>query len=138
METVNERPKGEVMATISTGVVQLHSRYYGKGPTKAKTYMVDDTVICLLRGGFTRVERTLIDQGQLEAVHEMRHSFQRAMEDQFREIIESATGRRVAAYMSQIHENPDIAMELFVLEPAAGEARAPEFDGDRPAADSDA
>jgi uncharacterized protein YbcI len=59
---------GEVMARISTGLVRLHSRYYGKGPTKAKTHLVNDTVICILRGGFTTVERTLIDQGNSDAV----------------------------------------------------------------------
>ena len=49
---------GRSLAQISTGLVQLHSRYYGKGPTKAKTHLVDDTVVSILRGGFTRVERT--------------------------------------------------------------------------------
>jgi uncharacterized protein YbcI len=133
MSSGDERPTGEVMAAISTQLVQLHSRYYGKGPTKAKTYLVDDTVICLLRGGFTRVERTLIDQGQAEAVYDIRRSFQKAMEDQFREIIENATGRKVIAYMSQIHEDPDIAMELFVLEPLESDAEATEREGDLPA-----
>ena len=47
---------GERLAQISTGLVQLHSRYYGKGPTKAKTHLVNDTVISILRGGFTTVE----------------------------------------------------------------------------------
>jgi uncharacterized protein YbcI len=106
-----------MLASISTGLVQLHSQYYGKGPTKAKTYLIDDTVICLLRGGFTTVERTLIDQGNSDAVYGIRRSFQQAMEVQFTEVVEGATGRKVIAYMSQIHEDPDIACEIFVLEP---------------------
>ena len=105
------------LADITRGLVQLHSEYYGKGPTKAKTYMVNDTVICLLEGGFTTVERTLIDQGDSDAVHDIRLSFQRAMEAPFRAVVEDALGRRVVAYMSQIHHDPDIAAELFVLEP---------------------
>jgi uncharacterized protein YbcI len=125
-----ERPRGEVMASISTGLVQLHSRYYGKGPTQAKTHLVDDTVICVLRGGFTRVERTLIEQGESDAVHHVRRSFQRAMEEQFRDIVESATGRRVVAYMSQVHEDPDLAVEVFLLEPD-GDG---DGDGHKPAA----
>src|SRR5215203_2535259 len=111
----HETTPGEVMARISTGLVQLHSRYYGKGPTKAKTHMVNDTVISILRGGFTTVERTMIDQGRLAAVHEMRRSFQ------------EATGRSVIAYMSQVHTNPDLAVEIFVLEPT-GEEPPPEVD----------
>jgi uncharacterized protein YbcI len=51
-----------MLAEISTGLVSLHRKYYGKGPTKAKSYLVNDSV-CMLRGGFTTVERTLIDDG---------------------------------------------------------------------------
>jgi uncharacterized protein YbcI len=110
-------PRGEVLASISTGLVRLHSRYYGKGPTKAKTYLVNDTVICILRGGFTTVERTLIDDGNVEAVYQIRRSFQQAMERQFTAVVEGAMDRKVIAYMSQIHQDPDLAVEIFVLEP---------------------
>ena len=106
-----------MLAQISTGLVQLHSRYYGKGPTKAKTHMVNGTVICILRGGFTTVERTLLDTGEVESVYQMRRSFQQAMEEEFRRVVEAATGRTVIAYMSSIHVDPDLAVELFVLEP---------------------
>jgi uncharacterized protein YbcI len=118
----HETTPGEVLARISTRLVQLHSRYYGKGPTKAKTHMVNDTVVSILQGGFTTVERTMIDSGRVEIVHEMRRSFQNAMADPFREVVEEATGRGVIAYMSQIHTNPDMAVEIFVLEPAREEA----------------
>jgi uncharacterized protein YbcI len=109
--------RGEVLAQISTGLVQLHSRYYGKGPTKAKTHLLDDVVVCVLRGGFTTVERTLLDTGQEESVHQIRRSFQQAMDAEFRRVIEEATDRKVLAYMSSIHADPDLAVELFVLEP---------------------
>jgi uncharacterized protein YbcI len=124
-DTRHETTPGEVMARISTGLVQLHSRYYGKGPTKAKTHLVNDTVICILRGGFTTVERTLIDQGNVDAVYNMRRSFQTVMEEQFTAIVQEATGRRVIAYMSQIHQNPDLAVEIFMLEPAEEDSRDP-------------
>ena len=106
-----------MLAQISVGLVQLHSRFYGKGPTKAKTHMVNDTVICILRGGFTTVERTLLDTGEIESVFQMRRSFQTAMEDEFRRIVEEATQRKVIAYISSIHVDPDLAVEFFVLEP---------------------
>jgi uncharacterized protein YbcI len=124
-----------MLAQISTGLVQLHSRYYGKGPTKAKTHLVNDTVVCVLRGGFTTVERTLLDTGEVESVYQMRRSFQQAMEGDFRKVVEQATGRRVVAYMSSIHVDPDLAIELFVLEPAEGDDVAeepPPVDGDTP------
>jgi len=112
-----------VLAQISTGLVQLHSRYYGKGPTKAKTHMVDDTVVCILQGGFTTVEQTLLETGEVESVYQMRRSFQQAMEENFRVVVQEATGRNVIAYMSSIHVDPDLAVELFVLEPVEEPAR---------------
>ena len=112
---------GVELAEVTKGMISLHRRFYGKGPTKAKTYAVNDTVICVLEGGFTTVERTLIHEHDVEAVLQIRRSFQRAMESQFTEVVEQALGRKVIAYMSQIHADPDMAVELFVLEPA-GEA----------------
>ena len=41
-----------------------------------------------------------------------------AMEERFRGVVEEATRRKVIAYMSQIHEDPDLAIEIFVLEPS--------------------
>ena len=118
--TADDPPvSGQTLARISNALVGLHRRYYGKGPTKAKTHMVDDTVICVLEGGFTTVERTLIAHGNAEAVYDVRRSFQASMERQFTEVVEEATGRKVIAYMSQVHHDPDIAVELFALEPAA-------------------
>jgi uncharacterized protein YbcI len=114
-------------ATLRQGVrrvsPQLSKRYYGKGPTSAKTYLVDDTVICMLRGGFTVVERTLIDAGRAQAVHDVRRSFQGSMQELFTAVVEEAVGRRVTAYMSQIHTDPDIALEVFALEPGEESAR---------------
>jgi uncharacterized protein YbcI len=97
--------------------VQLHKEYYGKGPTKAKTFLVDNALLCLLEGGFTVVEKTLIESGRASAVHDVRHSFQSAMEQPFVKAVERITGRPVVAYMSQVHTNPDVAAELFLLEP---------------------
>ena len=109
---------GAELAEVTQGLIALHRRFYGKGPTKAKTYAVNDTVICMLEGGFTTVERTLIDEHDVEAVLQVRRSFQRAMETMFTEVVEKALGRKVIAYMSQIHADPDLAVELFVLEPS--------------------
>jgi uncharacterized protein YbcI len=92
-------------------------RYYGRGPTKAKSHFADDLVVCVLWNGFTTVERTLLGRGQAAAVEEFRRTFQTTMEDQFTAIVEEATGRKVCAYMSQVHVDPDVAVELFMLSP---------------------
>ena len=77
---------GETLAEISIALVGLHKRFYGKGPVRAKTFLVDNTVLCLLEGGFTIVERTLIDIGRDQVVRDLRHNFQLAMQDQYTEV----------------------------------------------------
>jgi uncharacterized protein YbcI len=112
----DSRNRGAVAAAISDGLVALHKRFYGKGPTQAKTHLVNDTVVCMLKEGFTTVEKTLLAAGKAAAVEDMRRSFQAAMRSQFIAVVEDATGRKVIAYMSQIHCDPDISLEVFVLE----------------------
>jgi uncharacterized protein YbcI len=112
----------EASAAISRELVSLHKQFYGRGPVRAKTFLVDDTVLCILEGGFTVVERTLIEVGRAAAVHDMRTSFQAAMRDQFTTVVESALGRRVRAYMSQVHTDPDVAVEVFLLEAEGSDA----------------
>lgn len=127
---------GEALADISNALVGLHKRFYGKGPVRAKTYLVDNTVLCLLEGGFTIVERTLVDIGRDEVVRDLRHNFQLAMQEQFTQVVEDTLGRRVVAYLSQVHTDPDIAVELFMLEPTGSGVTA-EHEQEFPADDGD-
>ena len=120
----------EAIASISSQLVSLHKQFYGKGPVKAKAFLVNDTVLCLLEGGFTVVERTLIEEGREQTVHEIRRSFQMAMEDKFTAVIEDTLGRQVRAYVSQVHTDPDVAVELFMLEPAGEPAKVEYHDED--------
>ena len=107
-----------VLANISRRIVQLHKEFYGKGPTKAKTYYYDDLVVIVMRGGFTRVEETLHESGRGESVRQQRADFQQAMRDPFMQVIEEETGRKVVAFMSTSHQHPDLHGEMFVLEAA--------------------
>ncbi len=108
---------GAVRTAISAGMVGLLKEYYGVGPTQAKTYFDDDLVVCLLRGGFTRVEQTLLEGGRTAAVIQQRMEFQEVMRSRFVEVIESATGRRVLGFMSGNQQDPDMICEVFVLAP---------------------
>jgi uncharacterized protein YbcI len=110
-------PDGEALAAISNGLAQLHMRFYGRGPAKVKTHSVEDLIVCVLWNGFTTVERTLLSRGEEEAVEAFRRTFQDTMEEHFTEVVEEATGREVRAYMSQVHVSPDMAVEIFMLEP---------------------
>jgi uncharacterized protein YbcI len=111
-----EKAPGEVLAEISTELVKLHRRIYGRGPEKVKSFFADDTVICLLYGGLTVAERTMIAEGQTEAVHLLRRNAREAMEAPAKTIVEKASGRRVIAYLGEIHPGLDLTVEVFVLE----------------------
>lgn len=111
------QPDGEVRTAISDGMVGLLKEFYGVGPTQAKTYYHDDLVVCLLRGGFTRVERTLLEGGRTAAVIQQRMEFQEVMRERFSSVVENATGRRVVGFMSGNQQDPDMICEVFVLAP---------------------
>ena len=106
-----------VRTAISDGMVALLKDYYGVGPTQAKTYYHDDLVVCLMRGGFTRVEQTLLEGGRTAAVIQQRMEFQDVMRERFVAVVEGATGRRVVGFMSGNQQDPDMICEVFVLAP---------------------
>jgi uncharacterized protein YbcI len=108
---------GEELTAISDGLVALLKEYYGRGPTQAKSYYQDDLVVCILRGGFTRVEETLLEGGRGAAVIEQRMEFQELMRERFEEVVEKATGRSVIGFMSGNQQDPDMMSEVFVLDP---------------------
>jgi uncharacterized protein YbcI len=109
--------RGFVLTAISDGIVALLKEFYGRGPNRAKSYYEDDLVVCLLRGGFTRVEQTLLEGGRGASVIQQRMDFQDVMRDRFTEVIEQATGRSVIGFMSGNEQSPDIMCEVFILAP---------------------
>jgi uncharacterized protein YbcI len=128
-------PTGKMLSGISTAIVGLYREHFGKGPTKAKTYALDDVVICVLRDGLTTVEKTLFDRGRADTVREVRSAFQDAVAERFTSAVEAVTGRRVVAFMSQAHVDPDLAIEVFFLDDSLPTNGSFETDGDgRPSA----
>ncbi|MBA3747545.1 MAG: DUF2294 family protein [Solirubrobacterales bacterium] len=108
---------GDVLTAISDGMVALLKEFYGRGPTRAKSYFQDDLVVCLLRGGFSVVEKTLLEGGRGAAVIQQRMEFQDLMRDRFEAVITAATGRDVIGFMSGNQQDPDLMCEVFVLAP---------------------
>jgi uncharacterized protein YbcI len=108
---------GQLLAAISTKIVGILREHYGRGPMKAKTYALDDIIVVVMRGsGFTALEQTIMDSGQPERVIELREDFQRMMATRYRDMIEELTGRKVVAFLSQAHVEPDITMEIFFID----------------------
>ncbi len=108
---------GPLRAAISDEISHLLRRHAGQGPTQARTYLQDDLIVCLLQDTLTTGEQTLATNGHEANVLDTRGLFQGAMRDELVEAVERLSGHKVIAFMSQNHINPDLAAELFVLEP---------------------
>ena len=117
MADPSEHRDGELRMKISTALVQLLREHSGRGPTRARTYLGDDLVTVLLLDTLSAPENKLIENGESDFVLELRHRFQLAMAPQATAIVEELTGRTVTAFLSANHLEPDVAAELFVLEP---------------------
>jgi uncharacterized protein YbcI len=116
-----EATHGEELAQITNGIVRLFSEYYGRGPTRAKSYLLDDVyVVTVLRDTLTTVERTLAETGHGDQVRAVRLTFQEALADTFKGVVEEALGRKVVSYHSQLLIDADMGFELFVLEDPEG------------------
>jgi uncharacterized protein YbcI len=111
-----QKALGGTRARISKEIVRLQSEYYGKGPTKAKTYIFDDLVVVVLEESFTRAEKTLVERGEREAIQHIRRRFQQQMADSFIGIVEQATGRRVRTFLSETDVDQDVSVETFLLD----------------------
>jgi uncharacterized protein YbcI len=113
-----QEPGGSLRAALANAMVGLKKQYYGRGPTAAKAWILDDYVFVVLEGGLTRNEETLLADGKEDVVRTYRLSFQETVGDKTMAAVAELTGRQVVSYHSQIVFDPPRAFEIFVLEPA--------------------
>jgi uncharacterized protein YbcI len=116
-----EQRLGSRLAEVSNAVVQIFSECYGRGPTKAKSYMFDNYVITILEDILTTAEETLVANGEKDLVRQVRLTFQEVVGDRFMNAVSEAIGRKVVAYHSQVTFDPAVGIEIFVLEEDGGE-----------------
>ncbi len=135
--TSQEAPvsRGKAAQSISNALVRMLRDYTGRGPTQAYTTITDTHVVVVLRDALLKAERSLVKDGQHEAVIDMRRRFQRTMKGDLIAAVEQHTGREVLAFLSDHHIDPDIAVEVFILKPRAsggdhyGDDASPAGDG---------
>ena len=120
MSVSEEHRSGTNLAAVSNGIVHLLRETYGRGPTKAKSYLNDNVLLVVLEDILTTMERTLLDDGKDALVRELRLTYQTAESNRFKGVVEDALGRRVLTYHSQVTFSPDMAFEIFVLDPDSG------------------
>ena len=110
---------------ISNGIGSLHREHYGRGADRIRTIIHPELVATTLEDCFTTVERTMIGAGAFPQVRQTRQLFQDWMSERFIELVEAVTNRKVRAFFSQVAHDPDIAVELFLLQPAGGDGSEP-------------
>jgi uncharacterized protein YbcI len=108
---------GELLTAISNAMVSLHREHFGRGPASAKSFFVDGMVMTVLTDVYTPVEKTLIGAGGKDRVRDTRQMHQLALEGEYKRRVGELTGREVIGFVSTVHFDPDLAIELFVLEP---------------------
>lgn len=112
---------GELALAVSSAVVRELAGTTGRGPMSAKTTFGDNAVFVVLQDTLTRGERNLVDAGESDAVLRLRRLWQKVMRTSCSRAIEDLTGRKVVGFMSDNHIDPDIAVEVFILEALAGD-----------------
>src|SRR5215208_1386874 len=111
----DQRTPGSLPAAISRHVVRLVAQYTGRGPTKARTTIRDNVVLCVTQDNMTKGERRLVEDGEEETVVSVRRRFQTTMADDLIAGIERETGCRVVSFLSDHDAATDHAVEVFVL-----------------------
>ena len=117
-EDQGERGQG-LLARISNEMVRAQKEFFGKGPTKAKSYMLDDLLVIVMRDGLTTAEKTMLQFGQPDQVRQFRQLFENEMTERLTNMIEELTGREVLTYQSQVMFDPDVVVEMFVFDSVA-------------------
>jgi uncharacterized protein YbcI len=107
---------GSVLSRISNEIAEIQKAFFGKGPTATKSYIVDDMLFVVMRGGFTTAEMTMLEFGHADLVRQFRQIFENEMGDGLIGMVEELTGRKVLTYQSQVLFDPDIALEIFVFD----------------------
>ena len=112
---------GRLLAEITNRIVAFMREHYGRGASRPRRYVLDNLIVCVLSDGFTAIERTMMEGGEPDRVLEMRRDFQRMMKQRYNEMIQALTGRKVLAFLSQAHVEPDLTVEMFLMDgPIAG------------------
>jgi uncharacterized protein YbcI len=138
--------QGSLTAAISNAMVGVIHRYTGRGPTRARTTVGDDIIVCVLGSTLTKGEESLVAHGKADVVLHGRRAFQDTMEADAVAAVQHLSGRRVIAFMSTNHISPDLGVEIFILEPLERESpsdgrplaldgHGPGTDGHGPASD---
>ncbi len=119
-----EAGDGVMTMAISREMVALMKDYFGRGPTKARTYMRDNLIVVIMEDTMTKAELTLVRSGNIREVRDLRRLFQETIRNDAVELVQRLSGRQVAAFMSDHDTERDVAAEIFVLDASTGDGES--------------
>lgn len=114
-DAASEAPN-RLLSQISNEMVRAQKTYFGRGPDRVKSYLLDDFLLIVMRGGFLPVERTMLDGGKEDIVRQYRQEFENEMTATLIGKMEELTGRKILTYQSQTLFDPDIVIEIFFFD----------------------
>jgi uncharacterized protein YbcI len=116
---------GRLNQAIANAVVHVYRARVGRGPTMANAFFRGNVVVVVLHDPFTIAERSLLADANHAAVRQVRRELERTMRDALAEAVGAATGCRIDAVMSDIHIDPDVSVEVFLLDRPVRRQTAP-------------
>jgi uncharacterized protein YbcI len=106
----------DATGAISREIVQVYLRTFGRGPTRARTFVQPQFAVCVLRDIFTIAERALIADGDGDTVEFLRKRLNATNDDDFQAIVASRTGRPVRSHLSHVKVPANLAVHLFLFD----------------------
>lgn len=103
-------------AAIARAVVRTHAEHVGRGPKKAFGFHHDNIVVVVLENTMSRAEQLLVRNGGGAAIRQLRTAFHDDMREDLVGAVELLTGRTVTTLLSDCRLEPDVSVELFLLD----------------------
>jgi uncharacterized protein YbcI len=108
----------EVSGRLATTIVQRYRDRFGRGPTEAKAYIGRDYALVILSRAQTDVERSLVAEGEVDAVELLRRRVRQMGAQEFCAATEKIVGRKVVAMLGDHNAVANTSVLVFLLEPA--------------------
>lgn len=118
-----------LLSQISSEMVRAQKEFFGRGPAKTKSYLLDDFLLIVMRGGLLPVERTMLEAGKEDIVRQYRQDCANAMTGRLVGRMEELTGRKILTYQAQVLFDPTIVIELFFFNDSVTSAQVQETIG---------
>jgi uncharacterized protein YbcI len=112
------RTLGQIEAEISEAIIKFEREYMGRGPHRARTYILEDMVVIRLEGVLTPAEQQLAkDLNGVKLIKDVRMNLIEGARDMLKAIIKDKSHRTPISLHSDISAKLGERIIVFTLEP---------------------